>query len=170
MIEPLARCTHSKHQEAFPFITLEGTPAQSPCITLLYTPDTPAVRQLLRFVAADSKLDTALDFVPLPGAVQGNLDPSNLANTTLSNSTHCVPGMCNVAPDISCLPCSFHLDNATLSEYVLSNPNVTQLAIQFVTPYLLGRELSTHVNSTAGYLIYRNAYVPLRTRSRGDDG
>jgi len=156
-IDPLARCTHSKHQKSVAFVSMDGAIAKSPCITLLYAPDTTAVRRLLRFIAEDSGLDTGLDFAPLPGAVQGDLNPAHRGNVSLSNSTHCVPGACDFAPDASCLPCSFIFDNATLSDYILANPNVTQLAVQFLTPYLLGRQHSTHVNSTAGYLIYRNA-------------
>ncbi len=156
-INALARCSHSKNQRKLSFFTMAGSVATHPCISVLYAPDTPPIRRLLGIVAEESGLDTALDFVPLPGAVQDDLNPLNLANSSLSNSTTCVVGNCEVARDISCLPCSFVRDNATMSDFILANPNVTQLAIQFLAPYLLGRSESTHVNSTAGYLIYRNA-------------
>lgn len=158
-IGPLQPCHAGPGMPELAFTTLGGGQRSLRCITLAYAPDTPGVRRLLQRVAQDSGLDASGHFVPVPGLSNGTLLPSQWANRTLSGPDTCVAGECGSAPDATCIPCDWHLDNSTLTNFVLEHPNVTQLAVHFIAPYLLGREASGFVNSTQAYVVYRNETI-----------
>ncbi|RYY39084.1 hypothetical protein EON62_00035 [archaeon] len=118
------------------------------CTTLMYAPATAATNAVMQLVATNAGLRFGVDVQPLPGS---STPPFNLTlvNATLSEASGtCVPGACDVAPTLDCLPCAMVQDNATLTSWFVTHPNSTQNFVFFFGAYVGDLSYSIMYNIT----------------------
>jgi ABC-type multidrug transport system ATPase subunit len=147
------------------------------CITLLYTPATPDVEQLLSRVALDNGLVMGEDIVPIANSSTAHSGLQFYTNTSLANANTCRTNasvLCSPMPLgnmtlleewlLECSPCDWVVDNETMTDYLLQRPNQTQIAILFLGEYY--QEIIQRPTET--YAILSNYSIP-RFPFFGDD-
>lgn len=130
-----------------------GSTVVGACNTILFAPTSPAINRVMSRLAADAGLLYGTDVAPFPGASAGPDFDLQLVNATASNSTVCVVGSCSIIPSAECLPCAIVRDNATMTDWLLRNPNSTQNSVWFPLAYLSG-DLSAAISYNYSATIY----------------
>ena len=126
------------------------------CSTLVFVPDAPLARAVMRGVAGTAGLVFGHDVLALPGAtrppygaealafVNATQLAANASATCASAAGSCADPAAWLSGD--CLPCALALDNRTLATWLAAHPNSTQNAVFFFGAYVNESSYSLHYN------------------------